>query len=70
MPEVVPGVAPHLWELGETGRAAARALAARLEGGRVVASDEPKALQTAEEIVAVCGGEIVADARPRGATSS
>jgi broad specificity phosphatase PhoE len=68
MPEVVPGVAPHLWELGETGRAAARELATRLIGGRVVSSDEPKALQTAEEIVAVCGGEIVVDARLREAT--
>lgn len=58
MPEVVPGVAPDLWELGPDGLAAARALAARLDGGQIVSSDEPKARQTAEEIVAVCGGAL------------
>ncbi len=67
MPDVVPGVAPHLWELGPEGRAATRDLARHLDGGCVVSSDEPKALQTAEEIVAVCGGEIVVDARLREA---
>jgi broad specificity phosphatase PhoE len=69
MPEVVPGVAPHLWELGESGRAAARALAARLDGvAHVVTSDEPKARQTAEEIAAVHAAQIVVDARLREAT--
>jgi broad specificity phosphatase PhoE len=59
MPEVDPEVPHHLWELGPEGRAAARALAKSVEGGRVVTSDEPKALQTAEEIAR---GEIVVDA--------
>jgi broad specificity phosphatase PhoE len=68
MPEVVPGVAPHLWELGESGRAAARDLARRLEGRSVVTSDEAKARQTAEEIVAVRGGEMIVDNRLREAT--
>jgi broad specificity phosphatase PhoE len=63
MPEVVPGVPPHDWELGPDGRAAARELARRLQPGRVVSSDEPKALQTAEEIAR--GSEIVVDARWR-----
>ena len=67
MPEVVPGVAPHLWELGPEGRAAARDLAGRLEGVRVVTSDEPKALQTAEEIAAAHGAELVVDPRLREA---
>jgi broad specificity phosphatase PhoE len=65
LPEVVPGVAPHLWELGPEGRAAARALAARIDPTRVVTSDEPKARQTAEEIAAPHGAEIVVDARLR-----
>jgi 2,3-bisphosphoglycerate-dependent phosphoglycerate mutase len=63
MPEVVPGVPPHEWELGDEGRAAARDLAARLEPGRIVTSDEPKAVQTAEEIAR--GAQIVLDARLR-----
>jgi broad specificity phosphatase PhoE len=63
MPELQPGVAPHLWELGETGRAAARDLAQHLHGGLVVSSDEPKALQTAEEIAAHLGAEIAVDHR-------
>jgi broad specificity phosphatase PhoE len=65
MPEVVPGVPPHEWELGPTGRAAARDLARRLEGRLVVTSDEPKARQTAEEIAAHLGAEIEVDPRLR-----
>jgi broad specificity phosphatase PhoE len=65
MPEVVPGVAPERWELGPEGRAAARALAARLDGREVVSSDEPKAIQTAEEIAAHLGAELTLDARLR-----
>jgi broad specificity phosphatase PhoE len=68
MPEVVPGVAPELWELGPEGRAAARDLARHLDGGRVVSSDEPKALQTAAEIAAHLGTELEPDARLREAT--
>lgn len=50
MPAVNPEVASHLWELGDAGRAAARALAALHEPGYYVASDEPKALQTLQEM--------------------
>jgi broad specificity phosphatase PhoE len=64
MPEVVPGVPPHEWELGPEGRAVARALAAALPSEpQVISSDEPKALQTAEEIVAVRGGTLIVDHR-------
>jgi hypothetical protein len=68
MPEVRSYVPPDLWELGAEGRAAARALAVRLPGDcYLVASDEPKAVQTLRELgpdVAVDGGfrEV---ARPR-----
>jgi broad specificity phosphatase PhoE len=69
MPEVVPGIAPHLWELGPEGRAAARKLAAALPAGAtIVTSEEPKALQTAEEIVAVRGGTLYVDRQLREAT--
>jgi len=68
MPELIPEVPHHLWELGESGRAAARALAARLPAdARIVTSDEPKARQTAEEIVAVRGGTLTVDAGLREA---
>jgi len=63
LPEVVPGVPPAEWELGPAGRAAARDLAARLDGALVVSSDEPKALQTAEEIAAHLGAELIVDHR-------
>jgi broad specificity phosphatase PhoE len=68
MPEVRSYVPPDLWELGAEGRAAARALAVRLPGDcYLVASDEPKAVQTLRELgpgVAVDAGfrEV---ARPR-----
>jgi broad specificity phosphatase PhoE len=51
MPELDPAVPHHEWRLGEAGRAAARELAVRLpRDASVVASDEPKARETAEEI--------------------
>jgi broad specificity phosphatase PhoE len=50
MPAVDPGVPSNLWELGEEGRAAARALAALHEPGYYVSSDEPKVLQTMREL--------------------
>lgn len=51
MPQVVPGVPPDRWELGEDGRRAARALAKQLDRPAYhVASDEPKARQTIEEL--------------------
>jgi 2,3-bisphosphoglycerate-dependent phosphoglycerate mutase len=68
MPELDPAAAHHDWHLGAEGRAAARALAAHLEGGRIVSSDEPKASETADEIAAVCGGSVRLDARLREAT--
>jgi broad specificity phosphatase PhoE len=62
MPELDPAVPHHDWHLGPAGRAAARELAARLPRGvRVVSSDEPKARETAEEIV----GLVHIDARLR-----
>jgi broad specificity phosphatase PhoE len=64
LPEVVPGIAPRLWELGPAGRAASRELAARLPAGAtIVSSDEPKARQTAEAIIAVRGGTLRLDPR-------
>jgi broad specificity phosphatase PhoE len=63
LPEVVPGVPPRLWELGESGRASARALAQRLTGAQIVSSDEPKAFQTAEAIAAHLGAEMAVDHR-------
>jgi broad specificity phosphatase PhoE len=57
MPAVDPGVPSERWELGAEGRAAARALAAAHEPGYYVASDEPKALQTVQEMSA--GREVV-----------
>jgi len=65
MPEVVPGAPPTEWELGADGLAAARALAARLDGDQVVSSDEPKARQTAAEIAV--GRDLRLDARLREA---
>ncbi|GIH16368.1 histidine phosphatase family protein [Rugosimonospora africana] len=63
MPAVDPEIPGHLWELGEEGRAAARALAALHEPGYYVASDEPKALQTVREMSA--GRDVVPEPRLR-----
>jgi broad specificity phosphatase PhoE len=64
MPEIRPDVPAERWELGDEGRAAARALAGALPPAPLtLASDEPKAQQTAEELVAVCGGTLAVDAR-------
>jgi broad specificity phosphatase PhoE len=57
MPAVLPGVPAELWELGKDGRAAARALATAVPlPAYFAASDEPKALQTLQEMA---GGELV-----------
>ena len=64
MPETQPDVPAERWRLGDDGRAAARELARALPlAAYVLTSDEPKARQTAEEVVAVCGGTIAVDAR-------
>jgi broad specificity phosphatase PhoE len=64
MPEIVGGVSPEWWHLGPEGRAAARALAARLDRQpRVVTSHEVKARETAEEIVVARGGTLALDRR-------
>jgi broad specificity phosphatase PhoE len=64
MPVVEPTVPPEQWRLGDDGRAAARRLAEALPRAPfAVTSDEPKAKQTAEEVVAVCGGSLTVDAR-------
>jgi broad specificity phosphatase PhoE len=64
MPERVQGVPSEHWHLGDEGRAAARELAGRLEPDlRIVSSAEPKALETAEELIAVRGGTITVDDR-------
>jgi broad specificity phosphatase PhoE len=64
MPEVKPDVPAERWSLGADGRAAARELAAALPRAPfVVTSNEPKARQTAQEIVGVCGGALTVDAR-------
>ncbi|MGW1734726.1 histidine phosphatase family protein [Streptomyces sp. NPDC001999] len=57
-PEVLPQVPAELWELDEQGRAAARALASLVpDASYHVSSDEPKALQTVQEL---SGGREVA----------
>lgn len=51
MPIVEPDVPSDQWQLGEEGRAEARSLRSRLsEPAYFVASDEPKAVQTLEEV--------------------
>jgi broad specificity phosphatase PhoE len=66
IPERIRGVPAEDWHLGDEGRAAARALAGRLDRDlRLVASDEPKAVETAEELIAVRGGTLAIDARLR-----
>ena len=64
MPEVRRDVGAEHWQLGDEGRAAARALAGALPSSPfTLTSNEPKAQQTAEELVAVCGGVLAVDAR-------
>jgi broad specificity phosphatase PhoE len=64
MPELRPDVPAQDWLLGSEGRAAARALARVLpRQALTLTSGEPKARQTAEEIVAVCNGTLAVDAR-------
>jgi broad specificity phosphatase PhoE len=64
MPVMAPEVPAERWRLDTEGRAAARALARALPRALfAVTSDEPKARQTAEELVDVCGGTLTVDAR-------
>jgi broad specificity phosphatase PhoE len=64
MPVIEPEVPADLWRLGAHGRAAARELAGALpQAPFAVSSDELRARQTAEEMVAVCGGTLTVDAR-------
>jgi broad specificity phosphatase PhoE len=64
MPERQPDVPAERWQLGDDGRAAARALAGALPRAPfMLTSDEPKARQTAQELVAICGGTLAIDAR-------
>ncbi len=58
------------WQLGPEGRAAAGALASRIDvesPARVATSDEPKAVATAEPIAAALGATLQADRRLREA---
>ncbi len=51
MPVVEPAVSSELWQLGNEGRSAAKALRPRLaQPAYLVASDEPKAIQTLQEL--------------------
>jgi broad specificity phosphatase PhoE len=64
MPETDPTVAPERWPLGEASRDAARRLARLLPAEPLVlVSDETRATQTANELVAVRGGFVRVDAR-------
>jgi broad specificity phosphatase PhoE len=64
MPVVEANVPAELWRLSDEGRATARDLAAAFpQDLYAVTSDEPKARQTAEEALAVCGGTLTVDAR-------
>lgn len=64
--EVDTAVPPHEWRLTTEGRAAAGELAARLPSvARVVSSDEPKAVATAEPIARAKGIELALDQRLR-----
>jgi broad specificity phosphatase PhoE len=67
-PNALASHASHLWHLSPDGRAAARQLARKLPANALVlTSEEPKAVQTAEEISAVGGGEVRVEARVREA---
>ena len=51
MPQVDANVPPHRWQLGAEGRAAAEALRTAVpEHAYLVASDEPKAVETMREL--------------------
>jgi broad specificity phosphatase PhoE len=64
MPAMQPEVPAERWELGDEGRAAARELAHALpRAPYVVTSDEPKAQQTAQELVGARGGTLTVDPR-------
>ena len=64
MPVMQPEVPAERWGLGSEGRAAARELARALPPAPyVVTSDEPKAQQTAQELVGARGGTLTVDAR-------
>jgi broad specificity phosphatase PhoE len=64
MPDMEPEVPAGGWQLGDDGRAAARELASALpQAPFVVTSDEPKAQQTARELVAVRGGTLTVEPR-------
>jgi broad specificity phosphatase PhoE len=64
MPGTQPDVPAERWRLGDDGRAAARRLAGALPRAPfALTSDEPKAQQTAQELIAVCGGTLAVDAR-------
>jgi broad specificity phosphatase PhoE len=64
MPVMEPKLPAERWRLGDEGRAAARELARALPRAPfAVTSHEPKARETAEELVAVCGGTLTVDAR-------
>jgi broad specificity phosphatase PhoE len=64
MPERRPDVPAERWQLGDAGRAAARALARALPRAPfMLTSDEPKARRTAHELVAIRGGTLAVDPR-------
>jgi broad specificity phosphatase PhoE len=68
MPDAQARDASHLSHLGASGRAAARRLAGALpRDALVLTSQEPRSVQTAEEIAAVRGGDVRVDARVREA---
>jgi broad specificity phosphatase PhoE len=64
-PQIEPDVPPPLWRLSAEGRAAAAGLAARIAPfapAAVLASTEPKAVETAEILAAPLGLTVAADA--------
>jgi broad specificity phosphatase PhoE len=64
MPEIRRDVPPERWHLDAEGKAAARALAQVLPARPLlVTSPEPKARETAEELLAVRGGNLRLDGR-------
>ncbi len=71
MPVASEGVHPSGWHIDEAAKEHATAWASRLEVGdgigRLVASTEPKAVETAEAVVRRWGGEVLLDDRLREA---